>query len=71
MENGFSENPSPKIPYFAQSTNQLRSEKEAASKKGNSLENYNTLERYFGMDFGEWLEFVESWKWIVDRIVFQ
>ena len=37
----------------------------------NWLENYNTLERYFWIDFREWLEFVEGWKWIVDRIVFQ
>ena len=36
----------------------------------NSLENYNTLERDFGMDVWEGLEHVEFWMGIVDRIVF-
>jgi hypothetical protein len=34
------------------------------------LENYNTLERDFGMDVWEGLEHVEFWMGIVDRIVF-
>ena len=45
-------------------------EKGVGVVRGNSLENYNTLERYFEMDVREWLENVEFWMGIVDRIVF-
>ena len=37
---------------------------------GNSLENLDSSERDLGVDFREWLEIVENWKRIVDRIVF-
>ena len=35
-------------------------EKGVGVVRGNSLENYNSSERDFGVDFQEWLENVES-----------